>query len=179
MKINTNFISPPGKFAPHLAIMLNLLSVALVLFAIFLWVQVGHLHQQVPALKNSLAQFKSRPGGVADVALPPRAELATVKASIASINHLSGAHNGSLLSALVGLEAQLPPDVSLIELSYRRRAGEIQMTADAGRSETVGKLLRDLERSEKFTEVLLVRQAANRGNNSGHIQFELHLKERP
>lgn len=179
MKINTNLISVPGKPAPYLAVMLWLLSATLLLLAVFLWVRVGHLYQEVPALKTSLAEFSSLPGGDDAVALPPRGELTAVKESIASINHLSGAHNGSLLSALVGLEAQLPPDVSLVELSYRRRAGEIQMTADATRSEAVGKLLQDLERSGNFSEVLLVRQSSSRGNNSGRIQFELRLKERP
>lgn len=179
MKITTNLISRPGKFAPYMVIGLWLWSAALILFAVFLWLRVGHLHQEVPALKQRLEQFNSRSGGVDPVTLPPRDELMAVKKSIAFINRLSGSHNGSLLSALDRLEAQLPHDVSLVELSYRRRAGAIQMTAEAVRSEVVGKLLHDLERSGHFSEVLLVRQSSNPDNHSGRIRFEIQLKERP
>lgn len=179
MKIITNFVSPPGKYAPYLAIGLWLFSAALILLAVFLWLRVGQLHQEVPALQTRLEQFNSRLGSSDTVALPPRNELMAVKESIASINQLSGSHNGSLLSALAKLEAQLPHDVSLVELSYRRRAGEIQMTAEAIRSEVVGKLLQDMERSGHYSEVLLVRQSSNLDNNSGRVQFEIQLKERP
>ena len=179
MKITTNLISRPGKFAPYMAIGLWLLSATLMLFAVILWLRVGQLYQEAPALKTRLEQFNNRLRGVDAVMLPPRDELMTLKESIASINHLSGSHNGSLLSTLAKLEAQLPPDVNLVELSYRRRAGEIQMTAEAVRSEVVGKLLQDMERSGHYSDVLLVRQASNRGNNSGRVQFEIQLKERP
>ena len=184
MKITTNLISPPGKFAPYIAIGLWLLSAALLMLAVFLWLRVGQLHQEVPALKTRLEQFNSRLRGVDAVMLPPHEQLMAVKESIASINQLSGSHNGSLLSTLAKLEAQLPHDVSLVELTYRRRAGEIQITAEAVRSEVVGKLLQDMERSGYFSEVLLVRQASNSqasnaGKNSGRVQFEIQLKERP
>lgn len=184
MKITTNFnsrllISRLGKFAPYIAIGLSLLSAALILFAVFLWLLVGQLSREAPALKQRLEQFASPLKGVDTVALPPRDELAAAKESIASINRLSGSHNGSLLSALDRLEAQLPHDIRLNELSYRRRAGEIQMTAEAVRSAVVGKLLHDLERSGHYAEVLLVRQSSNPDNNSGRIQFEIQLKERP
>ena len=179
MKISTNLIARPGKFAPYMAIGLWLLSATLVLFAVFLGLRVGHLHQEAPALKMLVEQFNSRLSGVDVVALPPRDELMAVKESIASINQLSGSQNGSLLSALAGLEAQLSPEVRLVELSYRRRAGEIKITAEAIRSKVVGKLLQDLERSGHYAEVLLVRQSSNLNNNSVGVQFEIHLKERP
>ena len=184
MKITTNFISRQfisrlGIYAPYLAIGLWLLSGLLILFAIFLGLRVGQLSREAPALKLRLEQFNSQFQGVDAVALPPRDELMAVKQSIAAINKLSGAHNGSLLSVMSRLEAQLPHDIRLVELSYRRRTGEIQMTAEAVRSELVGKLLQDMERAGDYSEVLLVRQSSNQDNHSGRIQFEIQLKERP
>lgn len=179
MKITTNFISPRGKHARHLATGLWLLSAALMLFAVFLWWRAGQMYQEVPLLKARLEQINSQYGGAAAVVLPPRDELMAVKKSIASINQLSGPLGGSLLSTLSKLEGQLPQDVGLAELSYRRRTGEIQMTAEAERSEAVGSLLQDMERSGHFAEVLLVRQSSNPDNHSGRVQFEIQLKERP
>ena len=177
MKISTNLVSRPGKIAPHIAVGLWVLSAMLILYSAVVWFRIGQLYQQIPALQTRLEQFGGRHKGVD--ALPPRDELIALKDSIASINQLSGSHNGSLLSALVRLEAQLPNNVSLDELNYRRRAGEIRLIAHAGRSEAVGKLLQDMERSGDFSEVLLVRQSSDSDSQSGRVQFEISLKERP
>lgn len=179
MKINTNFIVRPGRAAPYIAIGLWALSAMLVFAAVFLWVRAGQLYQEAPALKARLAQFNSRLAGIDAAALPPRDRLMAVKESIASINQLSGPHNGSLLAAMTALEALMPHDVSLVELRYRRRAGELQMMAEAGRSEVVGKFLQELERTGHYSEVLLVRQSSNPGDSAGRVQFEIRLKERP
>jgi Fimbrial assembly protein (PilN) len=179
MKIAINFIPRPGKFAVHIAIGLWVLSAILVMTSVFLLFRIGNMYREVPALKARLEQFNSRLKGVDAVALPPRDEMIAVKESIASINKLSGSHNGSLLSALVKLEAQLPNDVGLVELSYRRRAGEIQMAAEAASNDVVGKLLQELEHSGQYSEVLLARQSSGSDQNSGRVLFEISLKERP
>ena len=71
MKISTNLIARPGKFAPYMAIGLWLLSATLVLFAVFLGLRIGQLYQEAPALKMQVEQFNSRQKGVDAVALPP------------------------------------------------------------------------------------------------------------
>ena len=178
MKLTTNFISRPGRSAPYIAIGLWGLSAMLVVAAVLMWVRTGQLYSEAPALKARLAQFNDRLAVHDEVALPPYNELMAVKESIASINQVSGSHNGSLLAAMSKLEALLPHDVTLTEFNYRRRAGELQMVALAARSEVAGKFLQELERSGHYAEVLLVRQS-NQDNNSARVQFEIHLKERP
>ena len=179
MKIITNLVSTPGKQAPYIAIGLWLLSAMLVSCAIFIVWRVGQMSEEIPALKTRLEQFNnSRQKGSDTAVLPPRDELAMVKDSIAAINQLSGPHSGSLLSALLKLEDQLPQDVSLVELSYRRRAGEVRMTADAARSDAVGNVLQGMERSGHYSEVLLVRQFSSQDIPSGRMQFEIQLRER-
>lgn len=180
MKIETNFVTPFHRLAVPLAAASWGVVLALAVSLAWLAFDAFEKRGEIPELRERLAQLVSRQQQTeASNKLPPVAELQTVKQRVAALNGLLPAQTHSVFSLLDDLEALVPDRVWLSAVLYRPRAAEVQLVAESESAEALTGFLLRLEKTARFSEVMLTRQAQQGAHEQRTVQFELRLKERP
>ena len=177
MKITTNFVASPVRWARPLAAALwGMVGVAA---AVTLWLVHATMESrdEIPDLRERLAQLEQRQRAITTPEKPLPAELHDIKRRVAALNALSGNQGRPAMTLLVDLERWLPDQVWLVSLHDRVKSGEVLLVAESESVEPLTAFLLRLERQPRFSEVLLVKQTP-RAAPRRSIQFEIRLKER-
>jgi hypothetical protein len=178
MKPTTNFTLPLRTVAPVLAGGAWLL--ACVFLGLTLWFVIDGrgLRAERIELTARAAELEKKVAALPAEPLPAQAELVQLRERVARVNELSGLQGWPLPVLLSRLESWLPDRAYLVQIHHRPAMGEVQMTVESDRAETLTALLVKLQNEPHFSEVLLTKQAQRDGRNGKRVQFELRLKER-
>ncbi len=178
MKVTTNFALPLRNVAPALATGAWLL--ALIFVGLTLWFALDgrQLRREEVDLVQRATELDKKVAALPAEALPPQAELVSLRERVARVNDLSGLQGWPLPVLLSHLESWLPDRAYLVQIHHRPVMGEVQMTVESDSAETLTTLLVKLQNEPHFSEVLLTKQARRDGRGGKRIQFELRLKER-
>ncbi len=178
MKITTNLVPSIRRLVlPTAGILWGLVGVLMV---VGLWLAhaVIGARNEIPALRERLAQLEVRQRELTtSERSPPVAELEDLKRHVAALNTLSGSRGRSVTSLLTDLEGWLPDQAWLVSLHDRAKEGEVLVVAESGSVEPLTVFLLRLEQQSRFSEVLLVKQTPQ-GTERKTVQFEIRLKER-
>lgn len=177
MKITTNFVHSPARLARPLAIGLWGLASMVALSGLSLWYAAIETRDEIPDLRERLAQLDQRRHELAAQPVLPAAELQQLKQRVATLNALSSSRGHSVGSLLADLEQWLPDQAWLVSLHNRAKEGEVLVVAESASVEPLTVFLLRLEQQPRFSEVLLVKQTPQ-GTSRKTIQFEIRLKER-
>jgi Tfp pilus assembly protein PilN len=177
MKITTNFVASPTRLVRPLAAVLWGLVGLVVSVALWLAQAAIDARDEIPALRERLAQLEQRQREIATPEKPPAAELQDLKQRVAALNALSGNRGRPVTTLLADLERWLPDQVWLVSLHDRVKGGEVLIIVEANSVKPLTVFLVRLEQQPRFSEVLLVKQTPQ-GTQRRSIQFELRLKER-
>lgn len=178
MKIETNFTFAIRPFVNRVRATTVAVVPLLVICGVLVFIDAASRSSAIDETKERLTQLDARRAALG--ALPPLpsvAELERLKSRVAAINELSVTKGRRIVPLLVVVEELLPSDAWLVRLNYKAREGETVLVAEAERAETLAKLLVNLERSLRFSEVLLVRQAPQGIDGRRSVQFEIRLRE--
>jgi Tfp pilus assembly protein PilN len=177
MKITTNFVASPKHLVRPMAAVLW--GMAGLVAAVALWLAQAAIdtRDEIPALRERLAQLEQRQREITTPEKPPAAELQDLKQRVAALNALSGNRGRPVTTLLADLERWLPDQVWLVSLHDRVKGGEVLLVAEANSVEPLTVFLVRLEQQSRFSEVMLVKQTPQ-GTQRRSIQFELRLKER-
>jgi hypothetical protein len=178
MKITTNFVHSPARLARPLATGLWVLVSMAALTGLSLWHAAIDLRNEIPDLRERLAQLDQRRLDLATQPVLPAAELRQLKQRVTALNDLSSNRGRSVGLLLADLEQWLPDQAWLVSLHDRAKAGEVLIVAESASAEPLTVFLLRLEQqTRRFSEVLLVKQTPQ-GASRNTIQFEIRLKER-
>lgn len=177
MKITTNFVHSPARLARPLAIGLWGLAGMVAVTGLSLWYAAIETRDEIPDLRERLAQLDQRRHELVTQPVLPVAELQQLKQRVATLNALSSNRGYSVGSLLADLEQWLPDQAWLVSLHNRAKEGEVLVVAESASVEPLTVFLLRLEQQPRFSEVLLVKQAPQ-GTSRKTIQFEIRLKER-
>lgn len=179
MKIQTNFVVPVLPLARGMIAVGTTLALLLVGASIACWSDGLAKNEQIQESLERLAQLEARRAALGErPQLPPGPAMAALRERVASINALSIGNGRRLVPLLALFEELLPADAWLVSLSHKARDGEVILVAEAERAEQLTQFLLNLEKSSRFSEVLLLRQAPFGVEGRRTVQFELRLKER-
>lgn len=103
-----------------------------------------------------------------------RDKVAEVARKVAAINALLPGE-GRIDDLLRRLERLAPPAALVSELSLRAN-GEVRFIAEAADAQVLTQFLANLEAHERFTEVMMVNQAAARGGEKTRFEFRLRYR---
>jgi len=171
MKIRTNFTEPRDWLVPVLVSSIWMSALAMLLLAIYLMISGMEYRSERSQLETRLTQLQAQAVARPD-RLPSNEILVRLRQEIRSINTLTGQAGMPLASLLTRLEKLIPPDASLVSLSYRARDGEAKLLVTAAQSGSLTRFMERLEQSGDFSRVLLTRQSSGPQNA---IQFEIQL----
>lgn len=177
MKITTNLVASPTRLVRPMAAVLWMLAGLFISVALWLAHAAIDTRDEIPALRERLAQLEQRQREITTPEKPPAVELQGLKQRVAALNALSDNQGGSVTTLLVDLEQWLPDPVWLVSLHDRVKSGEVLLVAESESVEPLTAFLLRLERQPRFSEVLLVKQTP-RSAPRRSVQFEIRLKER-
>lgn len=179
MKIETNFTAPIRALAARAALATWVLALVLGGGAVALALDAAVKEAEVEESRERLAHLEARRAALGETPdLPSAAEIAALRERTATVNALSVTDGRRLTPLLALFEELLPEGAWLASLHYKGREGEIVLVAESERAEQLTEFLLQLERSLRFSEVLLSRQSPVGAKGRRVIQFELRLKER-
>lgn len=178
MKVTTNFVQSPTRLARPLAIGLWGLAGVVAVTGLLLWHAALDARNEIPDLRERLAQLDQRRHELAAQPVLPVVELRQLKQRVAALNALSSNRGHSVGSLLADLEQWLPDQAWLVSLHDRAKEGEVLVVAESASVEPLTVFLLRLEQQpRRFSEVLLVKQTPQ-GASRKTVQFEIRLKER-
>jgi hypothetical protein len=130
-----------------------------------------------PRLEARLARVEAQAARAAPrAALPPSAELASLRERVHALNKLSGLRGWSTPQLLDWLGAKLPDNVHLVSLHHRPREGEALLVAESPSAEALTGFLLRLEKEPRFDEVLLSKQGTVGAPGTGAVQFAIRVR---
>lgn len=163
---------------PYMTGMFLLLTAAVAVVSIVLYVSARQTAEELPALEERIAHYRNRempmPGD-----LLPHDKLVALQSQVQALNGLAGTAGQSFPLLLARLEELIPDGAWLVSLQYRAREGETKLVAEADRAELLTEFMDRLDRSGRFSQVLLTRQAQRSEGAQHAIQFEIQLREKP
>jgi hypothetical protein len=179
MKIETNFTAPVHALAARIALAIWIVALVLAGGIIALWLDGSATRTQIGESTERLAQLEVRRAALGKQPDTPSAvEIAALRGRVATVNALSVTGGRRLVPLLALFEELLPADAWLVTLSHKARDGEVILVAEAAQAEQLTQFLLNLEKSTRFSEVLLSRQTPIGTEGRRAVQFELRLKER-
>lgn len=179
MKIQTNFVVPVRPLATRLLLAGAALGLLLAAAGTAFWWDGRAKGEQIQESLERLAQLEARRASLGErPVLPPVPAMAALRERVANINAMSVGNGRRLVPLLALFEELLPADAWLVSLNHKVREGEVVVVAEAERAEQLTQFLLNLEKSSRFAEVLLLRQAPFGTEGRRTVQFELRLKER-
>lgn len=179
MKVETNFADPIRPVALGTALATWVLALVLAAAALALWLDGSATNADVREARARLRQLEARRAELRLPANGPSAtDVAALQTRVATVNSLSVTNGRRIVPLLVLFEELLPADAWLVSLSHKARDGEIVLVAEAAQAEQLTQFLLGLEKSARFSEVLLLRQTPLTGEGRHGVQFELRLRER-
>lgn len=108
-----------------------------------------------------------------DSAAPSAAEYAALSARITYHNDLIGERRAELLDVLTVLEAAIPTDVWLRDLSYDTPTGRLGLSLLSRDETALPAALQSIEASDLFEDVILKRQLQLRQGNEELVQYDI------
>lgn len=108
-----------------------------------------------------------------DSAAPSAAEYAALSARIIYHNDLIGERQAELLDVLTVLEAAIPADVWLRDLSYDAPTGRLGLSLLSRDETALPAALQSIEASDLFVDVILKRQLQLRQGNEELVQYDI------
>ncbi len=108
-----------------------------------------------------------------DSAAPTAAEYAALSTRIAYHNDLIGDRRAELLDVLAVLEAAIPADVWLRDLSYDTSTGRLGLSLLSRDETALPAALQSIEASDLFADVILKRQLQLRQGNEELVQYDI------
>jgi Tfp pilus assembly protein PilN len=179
MRITTNFTPPVHRLALPLAAAVWTGAAVLAVLLVGMTFGAGGDRAGMAELEERLAQIDARLKQVAvPENLPPAAELSALKQRVAAVNALSSTRGRAPAPLLGALEALIPERAWLAGIHYRAREGEVTLVAESDSAEALTQFLLNLEKSPRFSEVLLARQTPTGAHGGKAVQFEIRLRER-
>jgi len=181
MRITATFVDGRPRLARALAATLWTVTAAFGVAAGWFAFGVAELHAEHPQLAARLARLEVQLAAAAPrEALPPQAELETLRQRVHALNKLAGLRGWTTPQLLGWLGGQLPDNVYLVSVHHKPREGEALLVAESPSAEALTTFLLRLEREPRFAEVLLSRQgaagAASGSTGSGLVQFEIRVR---
>ncbi len=177
MRIATSFVVAPTRLVRPLAVLTWGLAGMAAAATLWLAQAASGVREEIPALRERLAQLEQRQREIAMPERLPMAALQDLKQRVTALNMLAGNQGRPVTTLLADLEQWLPDTVWLVSLHDRTKSGDVLLVAEAESVEPLTTLLLRLERQPRFAEVLLVKQTP-RGASRRAVQFEIRLKER-
>lgn len=107
------------------------------------------------------------------IAAPSAAEYAALSARITYHNDLLGDRRAELLDVLAMLEAAIPADVWLRDLSYDAPTGRLSLSLLSRDETALPAALQAIEASDLLDDVILKRQLQMRQGNEELVQYEV------
>ncbi len=124
----------------------------------------GHISD----LKAEIAQMEEE-----GAAAPSAAEYSALSARVHFHNTLMGDRRAELLDVLEALEASLPGDVWLRDLSYDTPTGRFGLSLLSRDETALPAALQSIENAALFDDVILKRQLQMRQGNEELVQYEI------
>lgn len=179
MKLSTSFVTPVARVVIPMVAGLWAAALAMVIVAVLLVQQAWTMRQQVPEMRDRLAQIDVRMDELkAKDSGPSIVELEGIKQRVMAINALTGIRGWPAPIMLAQLEQMLPDSVYLVSLNHKLKDGEVHLLAESRDAVALTGFLKRLEKEPHFSEVMLVRQAQRDSQGNHAIQFQVRLKER-
>ena len=166
-------------FRPHVKLVAtSVWLVVLISGFVLLWLlnNAAKLEEQAARLvKHSEAlQVEYIDMEVAIEIKPPTAEITNaLAAEIEYFNTLSGERRAPILEVFELLEAHIPAEVWLQQLSYNIETGRLQIALLSDQESALPPVLKALENIAGFSNVILERQIRLQGNGTGLVQYDV------
>lgn len=178
MKIETGFVPPLRSILGVLLTVVWTFAIALAAGGGWLLRDASVREPEIESLRERLASLEQSRTNLPND-LPSVQELTDLKQRVGLLRELGGPAAGTFSSVLAELEALLPDSVRLVNLHYLVRDRSVELTAESSGAEPLTRFLLALERSARFSGVMLARQAQRDGAAGKTVQFEIRLKEGP
>lgn len=179
MRIETNFTAPVQALAARVVAITWALALALAAATAVLGFEARRLEGETLEARERLADVEARRAEIGPHPPVPGAEkIAALKRRVSTVNALSVTNGRGPVALLALLEALLPRKAWLVSFVHKARDGEVVLVAEARQAELLTRFLLELEKSARFSEVLLLRQTPLGRGGRRTVQFELRLKER-
>jgi len=174
MRIIANFSATRPRLTLPLAAALWISALAFAALASGLAMSVFDMRSERPRLESRLARVEEQLAAAAPrQALPPPAELESLRRRVSALNKLSGMRGWGTPQLLGWLGGQLPENVYLVSVYHKPREGEALLVAESPSAEALTGFLLRLEKEPRFAEVLLSKQGVR---GAGAVQFEIRVR---
>lgn len=171
----TNFVAPVRARPGRIAVLVWVLAAALFAGGGYAFLQAGDavadaekLETHAVRLGGELAEL-----GSSDAAVPTEAAFAELAGRVARLNELAGARHTALPEVLAALEAALPPDVWVGQMSYSVETGAFAVSL-LGETETeLPAALQRIEAIPALSDVILERQVRVQAGARNLLQYDI------
>ena len=181
MKLDTNFSGNWAQLMPTLMLLAYVISGALISSFLWQYYLYQDISRDVPRLKDRVASLHRNLDSLknSDNSLPQNEQLLSLKQTVQEYNQLFNYEGRSIEYVFNDIETIIPNEVYLRSMVYRRKTGELQLTASSQNEDALADFLRRLEKNENFSSVLLRSQSKEKKiGTDGSILYEIRFLDK-